>query len=139
MAEARGRRGDAGMTKLQTSRAVAVSFGTPVEACIDDLVAQHGITVLKADSADAVFESVRRLRPPLLILGMRRPESEAARLIKMLTGAFPGVPIAVVGTEPEEEVERAALQAGARYYLTCSNGCCDREALQSILSRYDAP
>ena len=127
------------MTKLQTSRAVAVSFGTPVEACIEGLAAQYGMTVLQAASAEAVFESIRRMRPPLLVLGMGRPESEATRLIEMLNGAFPSIRIAVIGTEPEEEVERAALQAGARYYLTCSNGSCYREALESILSRYDTP
>jgi DNA-binding NarL/FixJ family response regulator len=127
------------MTKLLTSRAVAVSFGTPIKACIEGLAAQYGMTVLQAASAEAVFESIRRLRPPLVVLGVRRPESEATRLIGMLAGALPSVPIAVVGTEPEEEVERAALQAGARFYLTCSGGRCYREALESILSRYDTP
>lgn len=127
------------MTKLLTSRAVAVSFGTPIKACIEGLAAQYGMTVLQAASAEAGFESIRRLRPSLLVLGVGEPECEATRLIKMLTGPFPSLPIAVVGTEPDEAVERAALRAGARYYLACSGGGCHREALDSILSRYDTP
>ena len=127
------------MTKLLTSRAVAVSFGNPIRACIEGLAAQYGMTVLQAASAEAVFESIRRLRPPLLVLGMGRPEAEAAELIRLLTGAFPSIPITVIGTEPDEAIERAALQAGARYYLACSGGGCHREALDSILSRYDTP
>lgn len=76
----------------------------------------------EAGSAEQALESVRTLRPDLVLADVTLPGKPGLELIKDLTTLYPRVLVLVVSMHDESLYAERALRAGARGYLMKSAG-----------------
>jgi len=99
----------------------------------DHPLTRHGIAQLigqqpdlvvcgEAGSAEQALDSVRSLRPELVLLDVTLPGKPGLELVKDLTTTFPNVAVLVFSMHEETVYADRVLRAGARGYLMKSAG-----------------
>jgi DNA-binding NarL/FixJ family response regulator len=69
----------------------------------------------EADSVAAAREAIARMRPEVVLLDLRMPDGDGLAVLEELreAGVLPSCRVVIVSASLDEEVERAALAAGA--------------------------
>jgi len=89
----------------------------------------------QAGNAEQAFESVRALRPHLVLVDVTLPGKPGLELIKDITALYADVLVLVVSMHDESLYAERALRAGARGYLMKSSGGEELvKAIRQVLS-----
>jgi DNA-binding NarL/FixJ family response regulator len=86
-----------------------------------------------AASGKEAVRAAAALRPDVVLLDLRLPDTRGEDICRSLREASPRSAIVVLTTDPREEAVRASLEAGAHAYVTKSAGLKElREVLDTI-------
>src|SRR5690606_9130115 len=98
------------------------------------------LTVLEACSLEMAFESIMRLRPAAVVLDVEPFRPDTLELIRLVARSYRALPVVATTLNRSEALERAVLEAGARYYVPDVTSTSGNEAMQAILlARAQAP
>jgi two-component system response regulator DevR len=82
------------------------------------LVSEPDFTIIgDASNAAQALESVERLRPDIVLLDVRLPDSSGVKVCQEITKRFPEVAVIILTTFTEEQLVAECIQAGARGYI----------------------
>jgi cyclic di-GMP phosphodiesterase len=79
------------------------------------------VHVRSTTDPEALLELVEGFRPDLLLLDLKMPRMDGFEILRLLPSVVPSVhdlPVLVLTADPDREVKRRALAAGARDFLT---------------------
>jgi DNA-binding NarL/FixJ family response regulator len=119
--------------KVQTQRRILLVDDHPLTRHgLAQLIAQQADLAVcgEAGRAEEVLDSVRSLRPDLVLVDVTLPGKPGLELIKDLATMFPEVPVLVFSMHDESLYAERALRAGARGYVMKSVG--GEEMLRAI-------
>jgi DNA-binding NarL/FixJ family response regulator len=115
-AQASGRAGSVGVLVVDDSRVFRRGMGRAVRV--------HGGLQLvgEADGGEAALAAIERLRPDVVLLDLRMPDIDGLEVLHRLRDLDPPTAcrVLIVSASLDEEIERAALAAGAA-------GCVSKE------------
>jgi two-component system, NarL family, nitrate/nitrite response regulator NarL len=80
----------------------------------------------EADGGEAALEAIERLRPDVVLLDLRMPDLDGFEVLERLRDADPPAAcrVLIVSASLDEDIERAALAAGAA-------GCVSKESARA--------
>src|SRR5690242_2765650 len=116
------------MPKLRTNQAqhriLVVDDHPLTRHGMAQLIAQQPDLLVCGEAGDAehALESVRALRPDMVLVDVTLPGKPGLELIKDLTAMHPAILVLVVSMHDESLYAQRALRAGARGYLMKSSG-----------------
>jgi DNA-binding NarL/FixJ family response regulator len=93
-----------------------------------------GIEVVgSASNGEEALELVSRRRPDVVLMDLRMPRLDGVEATRRLAASEPGIGIVALTTYADDETVIAALQAGARGYLTKDAGAEQiRAAIENV-------
>ena len=78
-------------------------------------------TVLECASAEEAVKAIGVFQPDCVMMGVSLPMPGAFKAIKKIRKTYPEVRVVAVSSLPENELRRAATEAGAAGYVTTEN------------------
>ena len=84
---------------------------------LGDAIRMFGYNVTAASGGPEALRLVSAVAPALALLDLRMPGMPGMEVLKRLRAGYPRLPVVIVSGEPDDEVKRQALEAGAFDYV----------------------
>jgi DNA-binding NarL/FixJ family response regulator len=115
----------------------------------DQTVVREGLTLLlgllpgievvgSAGDGEAALRLIEAERPDVVLMDLRMPRMDGVEATRRIRAAYPGTQVVVLTTYSDDESVFAALQAGARGFLTKSAGAEEISRAIATVMRGDA-
>jgi DNA-binding NarL/FixJ family response regulator len=115
----------------------------------DQTVVREGLTLLlgllpgievvgSAGDGEAALRLIEVERPDVVLMDLRMPRMDGVEATRRIRAAYPGTQVVVLTTYSDDESVFAALQAGARGFLTKSAGAEEISRAIATVMRGDA-
>ena len=101
----------------EPERVLVVDDEPLVRTMLGDAMRMFGYNVAVASGGAEALRLVSVVAPALVLLDLRMPGMPGIEVLKRLRAEYPRLPVVIVSGEPDDEVKRQALEAGAFDYV----------------------
>lgn len=95
----------------------------------------HRLSILEAPSAHVACRAILSLHPRVVVVQVSRSAGQALEFIRLATNSAPSLPLIAVATAHADEIESAARNAGAAWYLADTASPVIDEVLAAVIAQ----